>query len=338
MVQSLVLVPPRELALPVTSALESYATGLQPVVLAVYGGQPYSRQIGPLKRGVDIVVGTPGRLLDLIQQHALDISAVQTVILDEADEMLSMGFIEDIEAILAETPSTRQTALFSATLPQPIRRLAERYLHNPYAVTIQREQLTVEAIEQRYYLVNAADKVAALTRLFEVEEILSALIFVRTRIGSAELAGELAYYGYPVEVLNGDLTQESHKRVMSSFRQRHIKVLVATDVAAHGLDVDDISHVFNFDLPDDEEIYIHRVGRTGHAGKAGIAISLVTPQEQWRLRRIEALTKKKLTRCQLPSEQDIQDHHDEQAAHEHARLAAARPLQQGARAGGYAGR
>ncbi len=171
MVQSLVLVPTRELALQVAGALESYATGLQPVVLAVYGGQPYSRQIGRLKRGVDIVVGTPGRLLDLIQQHALDLSAVQTVILDEADEMLSMGFIEDIEAILAETPDTRQTALFSATLPQPIRRLAERYLHNPYAVTIQREQLTVEAIEQRYYLVNSADKVAALTRLFEVEEI-----------------------------------------------------------------------------------------------------------------------------------------------------------------------
>ena len=208
MVQSLVLVPTRELALQVAGALESDATGLQPVVLAVYGGQPYSRQIGRLKRGVDIVVGTPGRLLDLIQQHALDLSAVQTVILDEADEMLSMGFIEDIETILAETPDTRQTALFSATLPQPIRRLAERYMHNPYAVTIQREQLTVEAIEQRYYLVNAADKVAALTRLFEVEEILSALIFVRTRIGSAELAGELAAYGYPVEVLNGDLTQE----------------------------------------------------------------------------------------------------------------------------------
>ena len=179
-------------------------------------------------------------------------------------------------------------------------------------MTIQREQLTVEAIEQRYYLVNSADKVAALTRLFEVEEIVSALIFVRTRIGSAELAGELAAYGYPVEVLNGDLTQELRERVMSSFRQRHIKVLVATDVAARGLDVDDISHVFNFDLPDDEEIYIHRVGRTGRAGKTGIAISLVTPQEQWRLRRIEALTKKKLTRCQLPTEQEIQDHRDEQ--------------------------
>jgi ATP-dependent RNA helicase DeaD len=312
MVQGLVLVPTRELALQVAGALESYGSRLEPGILAVYGGQPYSRQIGRLKRGVDVVVGTPGRLLDLIQQKALDLSAVQTVIIDEADEMLSMGFIEDIEAILAETPSTRQTALFSATLPQPIRRLAERYLDNPHSVTIQREQLTVEAIEQRYYLVNHADKVAALTRLFEVEDIASALIFVRTRLGSAELAGELAAYGYPVEVLNGDLTQESRERVMSSFRKRHIKVLVATDVAARGLDVDDITHVFNFDLPDDDEVYIHRVGRTGRAGKAGIAISLVTPQEQWRLRKIEALTKKKITRCQLPSEQDIQDHRDEQ--------------------------
>jgi ATP-dependent RNA helicase DeaD len=314
-VQSLVLVPTRELALQVATALESYSTRQELSVLAVYGGQPYSRQIGRLRRGVEIVVGTPGRLLDLIQQHALDLSAVQTVILDEADEMLSMGFIEDIETILAETPSTRQTALFSATLPQPIRRLAERYMHEPYSVTIQREQLTVEALEQRYYLVNPAEKVAALTRLFEVEDISSALIFVRTRLGSAELAGNLAAYGYPVEVLNGDLTQESRERVMSSFRQRHISVLVATDVAARGLDIDDISHVFNFDLPDDDEVYIHRVGRTGRAGKTGIAISLVTPQEQWRLRKIETLTRKKVTRCQLPSEQDIQEHRDEQLLH-----------------------
>jgi len=311
-VQSLVLVPTRELALQVATAMEAYGRQLEISVLAVYGGQPYSRQIGSLKRGVDIVVGTPGRLLDLIQKNALDLSAVRTVILDEADEMLSMGFIEDIEAILSETPSARQTALFSATVPQPIRRLADRYLRDPQSATMQREQLTVEAIEQRYYLVNSREKVASLTRLFEVEEITSALIFVRTRVGSAELAGELAAYGYPVEVLNGDMTQESRERVMASFRQRHTKVLVATDVAARGLDIDDISHVFNFDLPDDDEVYIHRVGRTGRAGKTGIAISFVTPVEQWRLRKIEALTKKKITRCQLPTEQDIQAHRDEE--------------------------
>ncbi len=312
MIQSLVLVPTRELALQVATAMESYGGHLEMSVLAVYGGQPYSRQIGRLRKGVDIVVGTPGRLLDLIQKHALDLSAVRTVILDEADEMLSMGFIEDIEAILGETPPTRQTALFSATLPQPIRRLADRYLREPQSVTIQHAQLTVEALEQRYYLVNRADKVAALTRLFEVEEINSALIFVRTRAGSAELAGELAAYGYPVEVLNGDMTQESRERVMASFRQRHTKVLVATDVAARGLDVDDISHVFNFDLPDDDEVYIHRVGRTGRAGKTGIAISFVAPAEQWHLRKIENMTKKKITRATLPSEQDIQSHRDEQ--------------------------
>jgi len=312
MIQSLVLVPTRELALQVATAMESYGGHLEMSVLAVYGGQPYSRQIGRLRKGVDIVVGTPGRLLDLIQKDALDLSAVRTVILDEADEMLSMGFIEDIEAILGETPPTRQTALFSATLPQPIRRLADRYLHDPQSVTIQHAQLTVEALEQRYYLVNRADKVAALTRLFEVEDITSALIFVRTRAGSAELAGELAAYGYPVEVLNGDMTQDSRERVMASFRQRHTKVLVATDVAARGLDVDDISHVFNFDLPDDDEVYIHRVGRTGRAGKTGIAITFVTPAEQWHLRKIENMTKKKITRAKLPSEEDIQSHRDEQ--------------------------
>jgi len=312
MVQGLVLVPTRELALQVATAMEAYGRQLEISVLAVYGGQPYSRQIGSLKRGVDVVVGTPGRLLDLIQKKALDLSAVRTVILDEADEMLSMGFIEDIEAILGETPATRQTALFSATVPQPIRRLADRYLRAPQTATMQREQLTVEAIEQRYYLVNSREKVAALTRLFEMEEITSALIFVRTRAGCAELAGELAAYSYPVEVLNGDMTQESRERVMASFRQRYTKVLVATDVAARGLDIDDISHVFNFDLPDDDEVYIHRVGRTGRAGKTGIAISFVTPHEQWRLRKIEALTKKKVTRCQMPTEQDIQSHRDEQ--------------------------
>ena len=314
-VQSLILAPTRELALQVATAIEAYGRQLDISVLAVYGGQPYSRQIGRLRKGVDIVVGTPGRLLDLIQKHALDLSAVHTVILDEADEMLSMGFIEDIEAILSETPATRQTALFSATLPQPIRRLADRYLRDPQSATMQREQLTVEATEQRYYLVNGSDKVAALTRLFEVEEITSALIFVRTRLGSAELAGDMAAYGYPVEVLNGDMTQEARERVMASFRQRHTKVLVATDVAARGLDVEDISHVFNFDLPDDDEVYIHRIGRTGRAGKTGIAITFVTPSEQWRLRKIESLTKKKVTRCQLPSEQDIQTHRDEQLLH-----------------------
>ena len=304
-IQTLVLVPTRELALQVANAFLEYGRYCEVQVLAVYGGQSYSRQINHLKRGVDIVVGTPGRLLDLIRQKVLDLSAVKTVILDEADEMLSMGFIEDIEILLNETPPLRQTALFSATVPSPIRRLADRYMRNPQPVSIQSERLTVEAIEQRYYLVNGTEKLAALTRLFEVEPVTSALIFVRTRAESGELANELTIRGFPAEVLNGDLTQEAREWVMVRFRQNQIKVLVATDVAARGLDIEDISHVFNIGLPDDEELYVHRIGRTGRAGKTGIAISLVAPAEQWRLRKIEAFAKQKITRYTLPTEEDI---------------------------------
>ena len=311
-VQGLVLVPTRELAIQVAKAIYEYGHYREVDVLAVYGGQPYSRQIARLKKGIDVVVGTPGRLLDLIQKKALDLSAVQTVILDEADEMLSMGFIEDIEAILNQTPPARQTALFSATVPPAIRRLAERYMHEPQAITIQSKQITLAAIEQRCYLVNRGDKLAGLSRLFEVEPITRALIFVRTRAGSAELADALARRGFPAEVLNGDLTQETRERVLNRFRQNQVKVLVATDVAARGLDIDDISHVFNFDLPEDEEIYIHRIGRTGRAGKTGIAISLVAPAEKGLLRKIEAFTKQKITLCALPTEEDIQNHRDAQ--------------------------
>jgi ATP-dependent RNA helicase DeaD len=305
-VQSLIVVPTRELAIQVAQAIYEYGRHLDVHVLAIYGGQPYGRQIRGLQKGTDIVVGTPGRLLDLIKQKALDLSGVQTVVLDEADEMLSMGFIEDIEAILAETPSARQTALFSATLPSEIRRLADRYMHEPQSVTIQRKQLTVAAIEQRYYLVNEADKLAALTRLFEMEEITSALIFARTRVGTGELANELVVRGFQAEALNGDLSQDARERVLNRFRHHQIKVLVATDVAARGLDIDDISHVFNYDLPEDPEVYVHRVGRTGRAGKTGIAISLLTPREQRRWRKIEAYTQQKISQAVLPTVEDIQ--------------------------------
>ena len=311
-VQALVLAPTRELALQVATAMESFSRHQEVRVLAVYGGQAYGRQIGSLKKGVDIVVGTPGRLLDLIRREALDLSHVRTVVLDEADEMLSMGFIEDIQMILDETPETRQTALFSATLPPAIRRLADRYLRQPEAVTIQREQVTVAAIEQRYYLVNESEKLAALTRLFEVEPITSALIFVRTRAASGDLAGELAKRGFPAEVLNGDLQQEAREAVLNRFRMNQIKVLVATDVAARGLDIDDISHVFNFDLPDDVEIYVHRIGRTGRAGKTGVALSLVTPKQNWLLRRIESFTKQKIERANVPTEEDILNHREKE--------------------------
>ena len=311
-VQALVIAPTRELALQVSRSTYEYGQYSDMRVLAVYGGTPYGRQIGRLKRGVDIVVGTPGRMLDLIKQKVLDLSSVRTVVLDEADEMLSMGFIEDIEAILEQTPSEQQTTLFSATMPGPIRRLAQKYMREPQSITIANKQRTVAAIDQRYILVHESDKLAALTRLFEVEEIHSALIFARTRIGTGELANELTIRGFPAEALNGDLSQEARERVLGRFRQNQIKVLVATDVAARGLDIDDISHVFNFDLPNDIESYVHRVGRTGRAGKTGIAISLVTPRERGRLRRIEGYVKHKLTRATLPSVEDIQAFREKQ--------------------------
>jgi ATP-dependent RNA helicase DeaD len=304
-VQALVLCPTRELALQVAEAFDSYGRMQNARTLAVYGGQPYGPQLSRLHRGADVVVGTPGRLLDLIERNALDLQHVTTVVLDEADEMLSMGFIEDIETILGETPSERQTALFSATLPPPIRRLADRYMHQPQYIAIKREQVTVEAIEQRYYLVNHVDKLGALTNLFEVEEPASTLIFVRTRAGTAELSNELSRRGFPAEALNGDLSQEARERTLLRFRQNRLKVLVATDVAARGLDIDDISHVFNYDLPDDPEIYIHRIGRTGRAGKTGIAISLVTPAEKRLLRQIESLIRQSINKAVLPTVDDI---------------------------------
>ncbi|MCX6066769.1 MAG: DEAD/DEAH box helicase, partial [Chloroflexi bacterium] len=235
----------------------------------------------------------------------LDLSMVRTLVLDEADEMLSMGFIEDIETIMAATPVERQTALFSATMPTPIRRLADKYMRDPQSVTITRAQVTVEGTEQRYYMVNEHEKAAVLTRLFEVEEISSALIFVRTRAGTGELANALSVRGFASEVLNGDLNQDARERTLSRFRAGQIKVLVATDVAARGLDIDDISHVFNYDLPDDPEIYVHRVGRTGRAGKTGIAISLVPLSEKRRLKDIERFTRSKLVQGTIPTVEEI---------------------------------
>jgi ATP-dependent RNA helicase DeaD len=304
-VQGLVMVPTRELALQVAGAISGYGSQIGVRVLAVYGGAPYGPQIGALRRGVDIVVGTPGRLIDLIKRGVLDFASLRTLVLDEADEMLSMGFVEDIETILSSTPAERQTALFSATLPAEIRRLAAKYMRDPQPVTIQREQVTLDAIEQRYYLVNPGDKVAALTRLFEVEDITRALIFVRTRVETGALAGELTSRGFPSEALSGDLTQDARERTLNRFRQNQVQVVVATDVAARGLDIDNISHVFNVELPDDPEIYVHRIGRTGRAGKTGIAITLVSPGERRRLGMVEAFTRKKIQRAPLPTEDDI---------------------------------
>jgi len=311
-VQALILAPTRELALQVADSMTEYGKHLDVRVLAVYGGQPYGPQISRLNRGVDVVVGTPGRLLDLIERNALNIKHVRTLVLDEADEMLNMGFMEDVEKILAETPSERQTALFSATLPPRIRSLANRFMRDPQPVTIKRETLTLASTEQRYYLVHESDKTNALTRLFEIEPIKSALIFARTRAETATLANELVIRGIPAEAIHGDLDQNARERVLGRFRANQLKVLVATDVAARGLDIEDISHVFNYHLPDDAEVYVHRIGRTGRAGKTGIAITLVSPREKRRLREVEALTKQPIQKMELPTASDIIKHRESQ--------------------------
>ena len=308
--QALVLAPTRELALQVADSMIEYGKHLNVRVLAVYGGQPYSPQINSLKRGVDIVVGTPGRLNDLLERGVLILNEIKTVVLDEADEMLNMGFIEEVEKILSMTPSERQTALFSATMPPRIRALANRFMRDPQSVVIKRSTLTAAAIEQRYYLVHDNDKINALTRLFEVEPIHSALIFARTRAETGQLANELVIRGIPAEAIHGDLDQNARERVLGRFRANQLKVLVATDVAARGLDIDDISHVFNFHLPDDAEVYVHRIGRTGRAGKTGIAISLISPREKRRMREVEALTKQLVTKMELPTASEIMRHRE----------------------------
>jgi ATP-dependent RNA helicase DeaD len=303
--QALALAPTRELALQVADSMVQYGKYLQVRVLAVYGGQPYGPQINSLKRGVDIIVGTPGRLNDLLERRVLDLSGVRTVVLDEADEMLNMGFIEDVEKILAETPASRQTALFSATMPARIRDLAKKFMRDPQSVVIKKNTLTVAATEQRYCLVHENDKTNALTRLFEVEPIRSALIFTRTRAETASLANELVVRGIPAEAIHGDLDQNAREAVLGRFRANQLKVLVATDVAARGLDIEDISHVFNYHLPDDAEVYVHRIGRTGRAGKTGVAITLLSPREKRRLREVEALTKQVVSKMELPTKEDI---------------------------------
>jgi ATP-dependent RNA helicase DeaD len=310
--QALVLAPTRELALQVADSMIEYGKHLHVRVLAVYGGQPYGPQIGNLKRGVDIVVGTPGRLNDLLERKVLNLSEIKTVVLDEADEMLNMGFVEEVEKILAETPTERQMALFSATLPARIRSLADRFMRDPKSVLIKRSTLTLTTTEQRYYLVHESDKTNALTRLFEIEPIHSALIFARTRAETATLANELVVRGIPAEAIHGDLDQNARERVLGRFRANQLKVLVATDVAARGLDIDDISHVFNYHLPDDAEVYVHRIGRTGRAGKTGVAITLIAPREKRRLREVEALTKQPITKMEIPTASDIVKYRESQ--------------------------
>lgn len=304
--QALVVAPTRELALQVTEMIQSLGQFMGVRVLTVYGGTSYTQQLNQLRRGVQVVVGTPGRILDLIKRGRLDLTEVHTVVLDEADEMLSMGFVEDVELILAATPDERQTTLFSATLPPRIRELARRYLRNPKTVSIQSDQVTVAATKQVVYYTNEHDKLAVLTRLFEMEDITSALIFTRTRVRTGELVNELNMRGYPSEALSGDLSQEAREHTMSRFRAGQVKVLVATDVAARGLDVEGITHVFNYDLPEETETFVHRIGRTGRAGRTGVAISLARPSERRQVRQIEQFTHQVMLEGTVPTIEEIQ--------------------------------
>jgi ATP-dependent RNA helicase DeaD len=305
-VQGLVLAPTRELATQVSAAIYTYGKEIGIRTLPITGGQPYPKQIKRLRQGVDVVVATPGRLVDLLNQGAVDLSGVHTVVLDEADEMFSMGFADDLDAIFEHLPEARQTALLSATMAPAVKKLAQQRLDQPAVVSVTDGDRTAADVEQRGYLVYHRDKLAALVRLIETEDVTSALAFVKTRAGAAEVAALLSDMGYAAEEISGDLSQAARTAVLARFKRQQVRILVATDVAARGLDIDDVSHVFNVDLPFDPEAYVHRVGRTGRAGRAGVALSLITPSDRGLLRRIEQAAGRDLAIVDLPSVEQVE--------------------------------
>jgi ATP-dependent RNA helicase DeaD len=306
--QVLVLTPTRELAIQVAEAFQVYASHLRGFhVLPIYGGQDYAVQLRQLKRGVHVIVGTPGRLMDHMRRGTLKLGSLKTVVLDEADEMLRMGFIEDVEWILAQTPADRQVALFSATMPAAIRRIAQQHLKNPAEVTIRLRTTTAETIHQRYWIVTGVHKLDALTRLLETEPFDAVLVFVRTRIAAVELSDRLQARGYATAALNGDMPQKQREQTIGRLKAGKLDILVATDVAARGLDVERISHVVNFDIPNDTEAYVHRIGRTGRAGRSGEAILFVAPRERHLLRAIEKATRQQIEPMELPSAEAVND-------------------------------
>jgi ATP-dependent RNA helicase DeaD len=305
-VQVLTLAPTRELAIQVAEAFQHYASHIKGFhVLPIYGGQEYGGQIRQLKRGVQVVVGTPGRLKDHIKKGTLKLGNLQAVVLDEADEMLRMGFIEEVEWILEKTPAKRQMALFSATMPKQVERIARRYLNDPAEISIKARTATAETIRQRYWQVSGFHKLDALTRILEVENFDAILMFVRTKTATAELAEKLEARGYAAAAMNGDMAQNHREQTVERLKRGSLDILVATDVAARGLDVDRISHVINYDVPYDTEAYIHRIGRTGRAGRTGDAILFVAPRERRMLAAIERATRQKIEQMTLPTTETV---------------------------------
>ncbi len=306
--QALVLAPTRELAIQVAEAFQTYSSKISGFrVLPVYGGQPYGQQLSSLRRGVHVVVGTPGRVIDHLNRGTLDLSELKTLVLDEADEMLRMGFIDDVEAVLKKLPEQRQVALFSATMPPAIRRIAQTYLQDPAEVTIANKTTTSANIRQRYWWVSGMHKLDALTRILEVEPFDAMIIFARTKAGTEELAGKLQARGLAAAAINGDMQQAQRERTIAQLKDGKLDILVATDVAARGLDVERISHVLNYDIPYDTESYVHRIGRTGRAGRSGEAILFATPREKGMLRQIERATRQPIEEMQLPSVEAVND-------------------------------
>jgi ATP-dependent RNA helicase DeaD len=307
--QALVLAPTRELALQVAEAFSRYGARLPQInVLPIYGGSSYSVQLAGLRRGAQVVVGTPGRVIDHLERGTLDLSRVDYLVLDEADEMLTMGFAEDVERILSETPEYKQVALFSATMPPAIRKLTTKYLHDPFEVTAGAKTATAENISQRYIQVAGPRKMDALTRVLEVEPFEAMIVFVRTKQATEEVAEKLRARGFSAAAINGDIAQAQRERTIIALRDggpKGIDILVATDVAARGLDVERISHVVNYDIPHDTESYVHRIGRTGRAGRSGTALLFVSPRERHLLKAIEKATRQTLAEAELPTVEDV---------------------------------
>lgn len=304
--QVLVLAPTRELAIQVSESFNKYGMFLDNLNIAtIYGGQSYDPQLRQLRRGVQVVVGTPGRVIDHIKRGTLDISQLQCLVLDEADEMLNMGFLEDVQFVLKQTPKERQIALFSATLPEQIRAIAQDYLNDPAKITVKKKTMTADSIHQRALFVAPRDKIYALCRILEAEETDGVIVFTKTKAATLQVSEHLQRAGLSATALNGDMPQNARERTIDQFKSGRLNVLVATDVAARGLDVKRVSHVFNFDLPNDTESYIHRVGRTGRAGRTGEAIIFLSNSQRSRLRTIERATKQKIEVIQLPTTDDI---------------------------------